>query len=502
MLVKKKIFESFFDKYSMDKNSLNSNYGIEILIKELGVLKNNYWEEINREIKIYEKNNPPSHKDNDKEKKKIWKKYYNYETEVDSDIQRLHEVLVIEKAKKIQFPIYLPHYYDFRGRIYPRSPIGFVFVKSIRSFFVIDSKIDYKSLEKSIYFKKILEVSKNIEFPKNFNIRNDYDIYFLTILFLDLGQFKRKELIKPESGVKPSEFINKGIEVYKNKENSSLSVEDYSKYLSILNCLNTFELTEDWENILINRDSTASSMQHWATILVPKDGVLEKLNLSGDPFYDLYTIAINLFLNKKKKYIINEKIYPFLKRKYLKKVIMTTNYNSTIWACHKYFKESLKDELYLNENLGLWNLIENIHKFLNHDLFSEIFELDKDRFLKEIGEKNQYCFKNNDTDIDLKYYKSKIEKEVIKFDHKRWKFDLHVLTGEIDYKKSGKALPANIIQSLDAALAGYLVKNLKCWSVHDNFGTSLYEVHLLMDLTNDFFNEKLKKESYSLFILT
>ena len=75
------------------------------------------------------------------------------------------------------------------------------------------------------------------------------------------------------------------------------------------------------------------------------------------------------------------------------------------------------------------------------------------------------------------------------------------LINDISRHKTDKAFPANIIQGSDANLARFLIKNINCFSVHDSFAVSIFQLHDLMDLTNYYFSKKLNKTTYSLYIL-
>ena len=70
-------------------------------------------------------------------------------------------------------------------------------------------------------------------------------------------------------------------------------------------------------------------------------------------------------------------------------------------------------------------------------------------------------------------------------------------------KSTLRSLPANIIQAHDGHLARYLIKHLNIFTIHDSFGISIFDVHLLMDYTNEYFQKELgiSYNSYSYFIL-
>lgn len=180
---------------------------------------------------------------------------------IKKDIQKLFYYAIIDNLKNIDFPVYVAHYYDFRGRIYPKSVIGFLFLKVIRPFYQQTCDFDEFGLTSSLYFKKLLE-QKPI-FPNNIQmlIRNDIDRYFFSILFLELGKLKKNILIK-SNGVGLQEFIDMGVNIYFNSPEDEFELEDYAYYINIKQIIDDFCKNQVWSNGLIIRDSTASSFQH------------------------------------------------------------------------------------------------------------------------------------------------------------------------------------------------------------------------------------------------
>jgi hypothetical protein len=106
-----------------------------------------------------------------------------------------------------------------------------------------------------------------------------------------------------------------------------------------------------------------------------------------------------------------------------------------------------------------------------------------------------------DGDIHLNYLsKGSIKKEELSVGEYRWIFSRQTLTIYPDNHKSAQALPANVIQGCDAEMARYITKRMRTFSIHDSFGVNLIEIHHLMDLTNKYFDIKMKKK-YGMFIL-
>jgi hypothetical protein len=73
----------------------------------------------------------------------------------------------------------------------------------------------------------------------------------------------------------------------------------------------------------------------------------------------------------------------------------------------------------------------------------------------------------------------------------------------MDLKKTKQALPANYIHHLDSELITYISQKMRCLYIHDAFIIDIFELHILMDLINEYFNIKLQSKSklYSIFII-
>ena len=71
-----------------------------------------------------------------------------------------------------------------------------------------------------------------------------------------------------------------------------------------------------------------------------------------------------------------------------------------------------------------------------------------------------------------------------------------------DLKLSTTIKSANIIQCKDGHLTRYIILNVKnVFVIHDSFGVNIYELDLLMDCTNNYFNHYTSRNYYSIFIL-
>lgn len=419
--------------------------------------------------------------------------------EINKDVQKLYYNTIIYNLKNLKYPVYNSFFYDFRGRIYPDSNMGFTYLKDARPFFRFEKTTTFckKTLESSIYFNKVL--NSDVYMPKQISehINDKFDLYFLKICFLEIGKLNKKTIYK-DTGLGIKDIVEKGIEMYLDKNNCNFKeTSDYAYFLSNTSCLDTFFLTKKWKNISIIKDSTASTLQHWGTLLETKDEYVKYLNLNGDCWFDPYEIIINIF-KKKYKDICNDKIKKILNRDVLKKIIMTSNYNASLWKC----KSDLLNYIHENDlNIDfeiMTGFITTFYDFLNNDLFSELYKKDKKEFIQKLGDKLIL----KDASLDFKYYTQEKRRKELKNNNARWVITSNVNTEKIDKNKTNTALNANIIHALDAELARWLITKQELWPVHDSFCVSIFNTHKLMDSTNEYFRLKNKNdEQYSAFIL-
>ena len=197
---------------------------------------------------------------------------------INSDIQKLYYYLIVEKILNLNYPVYLPHFLDFRGRVYPNSSMGFTNLKFIRALFQLKSELKNDELKNSQYFKKIINENVSIDHYFSNKIKNEIDKYFLIVLLLELGKINKGRITKAEGNIL-NDFINLGTDLYFKP--ADIKSEDLAYYLNIKKCIDNFLLKQEWEDVLIIRDSTGSSFQHWGIILGIQDDAFEKLNLDG-----------------------------------------------------------------------------------------------------------------------------------------------------------------------------------------------------------------------------
>ena len=156
---------------------------------------------------------------------------------IEKDIQKLYYSIIIEKLFSLEFPLYLPYYYDFRGRIYSGSPVDPMYLKVMRPFYKINTGLDLASLKLSPYFKFVIGLRLDLGEKISSFLENDVDTYFVRILFFEIGKLKKNKIIKV-LGNTFEEFALLGLSLYLDEPD--FSIEDYAYYLSIKASLDYF----------------------------------------------------------------------------------------------------------------------------------------------------------------------------------------------------------------------------------------------------------------------
>lgn len=418
-------------------------------------------------------------------------------------LQKLSGLVAVENFVKENRPVYLTYFFDFRYRIYSNSKIHPMFVSEIRNVILIDSLVSEKNILNSNYFKivkkyfSVLKYNESDLVDLGIDIKNisDLDKYFLLVLFLEIGKENKLQLNQVSSinlGVNFEDFVNYGIKTALRYKYNPPVVDNYY-IIKCLRVIENFVKTQIWLNITLIRDATASTMQFWALLLsLKKKEYMKWFNLRGDTWYDTYTIILNLFIEH-----LEEKDPKLLKtftRENLKQVIMTSNYNVSQWRSKNYFIDNIKKYISVNniklsnsEFKKLLNLHKSFYVFLKNDLFNILFKNEKNFFIDQIlndseiesYDRNYKCFI---------YYKYKKVIENTIYNGCRWRKTYKYLLSEIDINKTLTSAPANIIQHEDARFAHHLIKNTKCFAIHDSFIFSMFDTHEIMDQANYYLN--------------
>jgi hypothetical protein len=398
--------------------------------------------------------------------------------------------------------LYLPIFFDFRGRSYFDDYISPTFSKLTRlSFFYgyyekvdLDSvKIDLIEPYMNQYIKK-----KISDIIKEFNI--PYENYAISTIFWVLIGIGKNLIEKNKTKTSLESFIREGSCYVLNKKRKELKLKDEMEvihYLDIIESLNK----EKIKKRVILKDATASVIQNLIKILGPKDQ--DSLNLAnlGDSnyWYDPYSHILNKFKNS---FVEEKKEIMYFNRNTIKKTIMTTPYSAGENTCWKYFKEEVIKEFSLKEEE--LEKIHDIYKiFYNfvRDFFEEIHLFKNPskaiiKHFKEVAEKEKKIVLNSeDSTTNLAYFKLKTSYIDIKNDEglRLTKKIKKIDKSKIDNRKIYNSIRANIAHWLDAMFLRKLVNSLKnpIFTIHDEFAIDFLSVNELIVEANQIASEEL-----------
>jgi DNA-directed RNA polymerase len=261
-------------------------------------------------------------------------------------------------------------------------------------------------------------------------------------------------------------------------------------------------------NATIARDSTASFMQHWTYHLRPiNKGALEVLNLSGPVLHDFYMHSIEIirrdFSNKPDISPHQIKIFDLIvTRKTIKKSIMTSPYKVSYPKSLEYFRDEVMgleiSDLDLNDSLEDLSLIhKSVYDYAANGMFKKLFILDRDEFLSKLDYKTSYYptyMKTPEKRVEISFIYYQIGDIAIRrITNKGEDVRIHTrrLTNKPDLATTERALNANFLHSQDARLSDHISYSVRSFQIHDSFACSIFDVHLLMDSVDDYFNQTL-----------
>ena len=421
--------------------------------------------------------------------------------------------------------VYYPLFLCFRGRNYSYCGSHPMNNRNTR-LSIIPIKKGSNNLESSTYYNTIINIDNNRYQP--FYIENKYKIteekfkYIFNILIIEYFKFFKKDaIIDKGDGLSLEEIVESGYNYYINSIHPKFDKIDEERYFfSIKESIDSYINGGEVKDTLIIRDSTASFIQHWTYLLIPKnESVLNILNISGNKLYDFYLKNIPIIRDIYKQSLKqedrerSEKIFDyFINRSSIKLPLMTANYEVSYLRSKSYFFDKLDskiDEYSMNtgiEKSDIISILSNIHeiidKYAKNDIFNEFFKINKDEYINNINRKFSYYNFN----IDYSYYyldepkitKITKNKHTIKLTEAR-------LRSDIDFRKTEQALKANLIHTQDAILVNYLWSqgNINLYTIHDSFAVDISQIHLLMDSVNKYFNMRLdgNNKKYSCFII-
>lgn len=270
---------------------------------------------------------------------------------------------------------------------------------------------------------------------------------------------------------------------------------DKAYTLSIIKAFNNYLQTGILDQTLIARDSTASTLQHWATLLGVRKEYMAMLNLEGCEWSDTYTKISQIFLQQHPEF--GEPEYASIRcRPVTKTLVMIVNYSAGVQRCLAEVDNLIGHSKNAKEDAVIKKYVQYFHNFISKTLFSLLFYLNKEECLL-----NNHVVVFDDAVISLIYIQKRKEKKELKINNRRWVFERSTDTQTVVNHTTNIALQANQIQARDGHMARYVLTRVQVVSVHDSFATRIQDVHLLMDTVNDFFDSKIKNRGYGLFVL-
>lgn len=393
---------------------------------------------------------------------------------------------IIEFAQNIKdTPYYLAHFQDFRGRMYSYSilsPTNTKFMRYIIKYTKI-SEAEILALElqitETIAYKILSPYFYMLDFLKIYNPTKLLQQNLL-YSFIELGKLRKAKLLNLDKKyIHISEFIIKGIEIYKTQVNTFDDFYDILYHRKLLYHINTLLKTKNIENYIILKDSSGSVLQHLNTWLNPANPkTLKYFNISShDTWYDPYTVIISDFFKKKGKLL-----YPIydnaLSRSKLKKTIMTKLYNISYLNAMKDYLDQFNPK---PANLDYLNIKSNFK------IFWEYLQTDLDSFFQKTIE----SFKNlpyeqiiNADKYNYGYNILELKRHDIQIEGKRSTILLANPTNKIDNKTTRRAITPNIMHTTDAIYAKYIINKLNIYTIHDEFLIPITHLSYALDQMN------------------
>ena len=502
-------------KYNLDFSFYKKIYNLickDLNIQEYEHNKNSlecYLKENIKDIynkKLFDELDNKQTEEEEENEKKIFQQKYS---------KLLEYYLFLEIGKKLNNldSFYLGLHFDFRGRMYPKSCISPTGNKIIRFLYFYGYYTEDEL--KLIHIKDVNNNYKNIInncllvklFDKIKTNNKIHEYYIYTCLF-EIGKIFKNELSLKNKGVfNDMDLIRFGCEISNDiiKNYKKLSFDEELEYIYIISALE--DLNKGlYKKLIIYKDATASGIQ----LLTVANGsvnetIIKNCNLkSYDMWYDTYLYIINIFINKNikklKKLVGDDYIY-FVRRKDLKRSIMTYIYGAGKNTALSYYLDNLPKRLDENTGIKIFNLF---YKFLNKFFASsDFFETSID-FIKERAELEQNKNKKilvwvtDDSTMNLDYYKIiyyRMDRYIDNDKSTRSTIKFGELDDKFDKNKTLRALIANIAQGLDALFLRLIIKELDypIITIHDSFGIDILRVNYLIKVVNIAIN----KISYS-----
>ena len=416
--------------------------------------------------------------------------------------------LTIDQGKKM----YLPFFFDFRGRFYYNSISGPTTLKFSRYIYFYGYYSDYEinNYVKTKASKIILEYSDIIkEIKILFNIKKnqtkiDEAVYWVLMaigkIFIDKNKIKTHR----------DKIIKSGVEALKNEPeiNNLLDKIEFYHYKKILNDLSL----KDIPKVGVLKDSTASFIQNLIRIMGYKnENSLIYANLRDSNYwYDTYAFILSeWFEHEKIDHNENNNIYKLFVRKTIKKTVMTHPYAAKYITAFKYFQLSVKEEFNIDIDYKSPEeiIFKRFYKFISTEVEDKFFLKNNSKKMVELLNNK---FEGNTKRI-IEEYDSKTNLTYFKFINKNFDYIIklpenkriritktnYILSNEIDFKKMQTSFRANWVQYSDALYARDIIMSFPeaRITIHDCVITDILSVSIFIEIANEKSNRKIF-ESY------
>ena len=453
-----------------------------------------------------------------------FKKLISYSEQIITiyNLKKKIEVISLNKKKLFGIEIKL----DFRGRVYTLNPVkAYDNNKLIRQSIQIKNTIKvsklfnwYVKLYKKININNILDLNEEVySFILN---KKEFKSYTF-LLNANLLTLKKKEFIKflylkaktaslmylgfllLSSEEKKTYnmitilekgflfFYSKNLNEQIEKKKKELNLELYVEFVQVLDSLNNLNKKSSFNNLLLNSkllslDSSCNGYTHLLYTLSEFNETefqkfKEVLNLSNsNKNFDFYSEVLE-DIRKKNKILeegVNNKI---ITRNSIKKIIMTIPYNAKEFGFIQKLKQDIIEKDTKKKNLIIKELILFFSKDFKNKIINKTFITKLKEFLKNKKIKNLYYVIDNNTKINLTYFKEKNEKipYIDNILNKKKSVYIKVLTSKLNTEKIVTASVANIIHANDAFCIRELILNseLNILTIHDcvKFNAFLFE---------------------------
>lgn len=388
-------------------------------------------------------------------------------------IDNIKRLKKIENFQLYDLKVFLPFWFDFRGRLYFGSSVSPTMYKEIRYCIHWGPYVDIR-VKKHTYNDIIeAELDKYAEKIKNWKLFNFVDkqievirgIAWILISIAEVEKWKNKE-------IHISDFIANGIQIVENFQFKKMKIDDFIKVKYLI-----FVLNEISKGLLITRpipkDATASVYQHLIKSLGSKNSTALKLcNLnSKDTWYDTYAFIIDEFKNKTNyQHLDDEDFKNIFSRKHLKKTIMIENYGAGEKKCWREFQQEVDMDVFSEiKKKEISDIFQKFYVFLKiNDLILKV----RPEMIAEVLSKNDanwWISLFDEAKVPLIYLTRNI-KQIETSKKKRRVTKQHIiLTNIIDINKIIIACRANYVQSMDASLVRWFLKENNAITIHDCF---------------------------------